>query len=418
MSELVRQISILTAEDDLTRFWAHSYGLVADTCSTLYANDLIDLHGHHYLVDKLEHDIVRDDATLLFIDISSIQFDPFLLFDLKIKYKLTIVLLAIDDEMKFSWISSTLSTIADLVITSDYTSVDRYRQSGINAHFLPLPVYIPDNLPVKKEELEHQLSFIGRIDKAKPLRVMYLDILEKETDISVFGNKGFNGGGFLLAEEMYSIFRNSTINLNFTGITVYGHTDNALFARIRGMKLRPFEIYAAGGMCLSEFSISLAQCFKDGEEIVFFNNPRDMLEKIKYFLSHKEEAKKIADAGRTKVVKNYSDQATAKSLKRLLQKTDDYKGVDLFGMPHELLVSRLYASTFIELIIGKSLTFLFKGKFKIVYRDTGYLIKFVKNLWRHLGLLSTVKVCNVVIYRSVKTQIAKIKRLSVKFVTR
>ena len=410
MSELVRQITILSKEDDLSRFWAHSYGLVADTCNTLYATDIIDLHGHHYLVDKLEHDIVRDDATLLFIDISLIQFDPFLLFDLKIKHKLTIVVLAIDDEMKFSWISSTLSTIADLVITSDYTSVDRYRQSGINAHFLPLPVYIPDNLPVKKEEFEHQLSFIGRIDKATPLRVMYLDILEKETDISVFGTKGSHGGDFLLAEDMYSIFRNSAINLNFTGITVYGQTDNALFSRIRGMKLRPFEIYAAGGMCISEFSISLARCFKDGEEIVFFKNPRDMLEKIEYYLNHEEDAKRIADAGRAKVLKKYSDKSTAKNIRKLLKKSDELGGVDLFGMPHEVLVSRLYASTFIELMIGKILVFLFKMEFKIVYRDITYLVKFVKNIRRNIGLPNTIKVCNVGIYRSVKSQLAKIKR--------
>ena len=80
------QISVMARDSDLCRFWAHSYGLMSDRCNTLYAGDIIDLHGHHYLSKKLERDIVKHDATLLFIDISAPQFDPFVLFDLKFSF--------------------------------------------------------------------------------------------------------------------------------------------------------------------------------------------------------------------------------------------------------------------------------------------------------------------------------------------
>ena len=409
MSKLVKQISLMARESDLCRFWADSYGLITDSHKTLYAGDIVDEHGHDFLFKKLQRDVVRDNVTHLLIDMSVVQLDPFLLFDLKERNKLTVVALAIDDEMKFSWISSSLATIADLVITSDYTSVFRYRQSGINAHFLPLPVFIPDELPLKDKKSQHLISFIGRKAKDKPIREMYLNILEKETDTSILGNQGSQTQNFLRTEEMYSIFRNSRINLNFTGITVNIKSDNALFGRIRGMKLRPFEIYAAGGMCISEFSLSLAQCFKDGEEIVFFNNPQEMLEKIKYFLQNEGEANRIAAAGRSKVVQNYSDIATAQNLKELLKNSSEYIGKDLFGMPQELSVSSRYASTFIELTIGKVIDFMFVGKFKIAIRDLGYVLRFLKIFFGKLGVIMTIDVVTVGIFRSLKTAISKLK---------
>lgn len=409
MSKTIRQISLMARDSDLCRFWADSYGLIADYSKTLYAGDVVDANGHNYLFNKLKKDISKEDITHLIIDMSAVQFDPFLLFDLKQKNKLTIVALAIDDEMKFSWISSTLVTIADLVITSDFTSVARYRQSGINAHFLPLPVYIPEELPLKDKKLHSSISFIGRRAKDKPIREMYLNILEQDTKTTIFGNQGSQTENFLLTDEMYSIFRNSDINLNFTGITVNIKSDNALYGRIRGMKLRPFEIYAAGGMCISEFSISLAECFEDGKEIIFFNNPEEMLEKINYYLENEEEANQIAEAGRTKVLKNFSDKATAQNLKELLKSSSDYLEKDLYGVPHELLVSPRYASTFVELTIGKVIDFIFKRKFQIVIRDLGYLARFLKKVSGQLGVIKAIDIFNLGVFRAFKTSISQLR---------
>ncbi len=403
MSYQLNQICLMSTESDLTRFWANSYGLVSDNYKIIYATDIIQEHGYHFLFEKIENDIIENKISLLLIDISAPQYDPFAIFDLKKKYGLMVVLLAIDDEMKFSWISSSYSSIADLIITSDYVSVDRYRQSGINAHFLPLPVYIPNEVPLKKSELAHGVSFIGRRDKDKPIRERYLRVLENEIEISIFGNKGPNDPQYLSTDKMYSIFRNSLVNLNFTGITVYSSGDNALFKRIRGMKIRPFEVVAAGGMCISEFSISLAKCFKDGVEIVFFTNERDMVEKIKYYLTHQDEARKIAIAGLDKVTKKYSNKATAKQLKSLIKKSQAYLGVDLYGAPQRVQVSRWFAYSLIERTLTNNITLLIKGRFHLFLNDTMYLIQFIRHLPNNIGIFCTLQVVIIGLYRSVKT---------------
>ncbi|MDC0151491.1 glycosyltransferase [Paracoccaceae bacterium] len=401
----------MNRDSDLARFWASTYGLISDKYKTLYLIDNVDLHGFSNLHKRIESYIVENNADLLFVDMSSTLMDPFVLIDLKTKYKFTVIALAIDDEMKFTQISSTLSTIADLLITSDYISVDRYRQSGVNAHFLPLPVYIPNELPVENEKFKNQVSFIGRKAKDKPLRDIYLDVLEKQKaiDIAILGNQGSQTENFLSSVDMYSLFRNSAINLNFTGITVDHISENALFKRIRGMKLRPFEIYAAGGVCLSEYSISLAQCFKDGEDIIFFRNPQEMLSKIKYFLTHNEKAREIAHAGRVKVLETYSDKQTAKNLKILLQRSEEYRGLDLFGMPQDLEISRRYAIRLIYQIIVRAIEFLYKGKLPTVWGDLCFLIKFLTNLKRKIGLKATVQAVCIGFYMSLKTHLSKAK---------
>lgn len=406
-----KQISLMSRDSDLCRFWADTYGLIADSNKTIYAGNIIDEHGYDFLFKKIQKNIFEDNVTQILIDISTIQFNPYLFYDLKKNNNLQIIVLAIDDEMKFSWISATLATLADLVITSDFTSVMRYRQSGINAHFLPLPVYIPDELPLKNDKLQQNISFIGRKAKDKPSREIYLNVLEKETNASIFGNQGSETKNFLSTEEMYSIFSNSLVNLNFTGITVNIKSDNILFERIRGMKLRPFEIYAAGGVCISEYSISLAKCFKDGEEIIFFNNPKEMLEKIYYYLDHREEAERIAAAGRSKVIKNYSSEATAANLKDILNKSIKFVGKDLFEMPQKLSVSPSFAVSFVELTFGKIIDLLLSSKFRECIKDFLYILRFLKCFLNENGLILTIRIVLSGLLRSLKTIASRIRSL-------
>jgi hypothetical protein len=317
-----------------------------------------------------------------------------------------IVLLAIDDEFKFDWISSSFATVADLVLTTDYVSVNRYRQSGINAHFVPLPVYVQPEAPRQSnDELKYGVSFVGRVDEGKPSRAEFISFLTNEIDVSIFGSSGPDNPLFLSTDEMYSIYRNSAINLNFSGITNY----NALFDRTRAFKLRPFEIATAGGFCISEFSISLAKCFEDGIDIVFFKSKVELLEKIQYFLNHHDEANKIADNGKQKINQQFSAEATAKKLTELIQESQDHLGIDLYGEPHRVKVSRWFASSFMVFTLSNSFTLLFKGRLSSFFKDSWSCVKFLKRFSVDVGRLITLQITFLVLYKLVKVMLAKIK---------
>lgn len=408
------QLHLILNGDCQSRFWSNVYGLAAENYKVIFANDFMRRHGIHALFNKIKKEIIENNISLLLIEISSPIYDPFIIFDLKQEYGLMVVLLALDDEFKFDWISSSYATIADLVLTTDYVSVNRYRQAGVNAHFFMLPVYIPHELPEQsRNDLKYSVSFVGRVDEGKPSRAKFARFLARnEIGVSYFKSCGANDPLYLSRDEMYSIFRNSAINLNFTGITTYlDKYDNVLYTRIRGMKLRPLEIIAAGGFCISEFSISLAKLLEDGVDIVFFTSKEELLEKIQYFLSHQDEAKRIANNGAKKIKEQYSNEALAKRLEELVQESLEYLGIDLFGEPHRVKVSRWLASSFIVFTFSNSVALLFKGRFLSFFNDSCDLTKFLRRLSVDIGKRLTLEMVFIVLYKLGKVVLAKVRSI-------
>ena len=54
--------------------------------------------------------------------------------------------------------------------------------------------------------------------------------------------------------------------------------------------------------------------FKDGEDYISFTDKEDMIDKIRYYLSHDEEREKISRSGREKVLKLYNSQLFMKKI--------------------------------------------------------------------------------------------------------
>ena len=404
----LNHLYLMASEQDLLSSLADSYGLSAKKYRTIYTQNFINQYGINKLYREIEDEIVKSEVSTLLVDVSSMAYDPFVLEKLKKKYGVMLILIAIDDEFKFDWISSSYSTIADLVITSDFVSVNRYRQSGVNAEFLPLPVKVRE--PSNDSAKDFDVSFVGRLAIDKGSRNdyrEYLDLPEHNFNVSWFTSQ--NPEDYLTTDEMYSVFDNSKINLNFTGITAYTKGSNILFDRIRTIKLRPFEILAVGGFCLSEISIGLSQCFKDGEEIVYFRNKKELKKKIDYYLKHPEEASKIGKAGLKAVEKKFSSEAIAIRLAEFIKKSSKEKGLDLYGDPQSISVSILFAHNFIEFAFFRLLPFLYKRQFRLFFNDSSNLLDFIKNLFTNMGFKETFKVIFISIFRISRSILARIK---------
>jgi spore maturation protein CgeB len=70
---------------------------------------------------------------------------------------------------------------------------------------------------------------------------------------------------------------------------------------------RCFEIPAMGVFMLCQYSEDLADLFEDGVDVVFFHNPEDMMEKIKYYTKHHQLRAQIAANGMTRVIRDKHD---------------------------------------------------------------------------------------------------------------
>ena len=99
-----------------------------------------------------------------------------------------------------------------------------------------------------------------------------------------------NCGSVDYLNKMPLIFHYSKINIHIQ-----------LRSITSGMSLRILDVLASEGFLLTNYQPEILEYFIDGEELVIYYDFEDMYEKIRYYLEHEEERKRIAHAGYLKV---------------------------------------------------------------------------------------------------------------------
>ena len=95
--------------------------------------------------------------------------------------------------------------------------------------------------------------------------------------------------------DMPHIFRDSKINLNISLRSIQS-----------GIPLRCMDIMGAGGFLLSNYQKELAYFFEPNKEVVLYDSRDDLMNKIDYYLTHKEEREEIARNGKAKIDEKFS----------------------------------------------------------------------------------------------------------------
>jgi hypothetical protein len=74
------------------------------------------------------------------------------------------------------------------------------------------------------------------------------------------------------------------------------------------INLRSFEIPMSGGLQVCKYNKELASYFKDGEEIVFYHDEKDLIKKIEFYLlpENTNLREKMKTAARARAVKDHS----------------------------------------------------------------------------------------------------------------
>jgi spore maturation protein CgeB len=109
-------------------------------------------------------------------------------------------------------------------------------------------------------------------------------------------------GKRLTPEEYTKIFCGTDININLhssterDGVDPFGDFVNP----------RTFELACCEAFQLVDERSLLGECFIPGKELVTFNSPSDLKEKIAYYLERPDERKKIARAGRERVLREHT----------------------------------------------------------------------------------------------------------------
>jgi len=210
--------------------------------------------------------------------------------------------MCLDDKQSWDWGTvgkhskgqKDIGKVFDLSWTSSRLACEWYLAEGGRPIFLSegcnSQIYSP--IPVEKQDIP--VSFIGQRYGFRSSVIRFLK--RHGIDIHVFG-PGW-GTKTVGGKEFVEILCRSVINLGLGGIGSVEYLTN--------VKGRDFEIpCAGGGIYITSFNSDLALHYHIGKEIVCYRSRDEMLELVRYYLNHPDEAKEIAAAGRIRCVREH-----------------------------------------------------------------------------------------------------------------
>lgn len=248
---------------------------------------------------KLAND--KNKIDWIFCYATANDLDPDAIKKIQEDYGIPVVVMCLDDKQswKGTWLGShfggqvDIATLVDLSWTSARVACTWYLARGGR------PIYLPEgcNPRIYRPLLVEQdidVSFIGVRYGFRNSTVRFL----KRYGISIQSFGPGWGTRAVWGEDAVRIICRSKINLGMGGI---GYSE-----ALTNVKTRDLEIAATGGgLYITSYNPDLALHFHIGREIVCYRNRDEMLELIRYYLSHPDEAKEIALAGRQRCLKEH-----------------------------------------------------------------------------------------------------------------
>lgn len=143
--------------------------------------------------------------------------------------------------------------------------------------------------------INRQITAEERLDMISTLgsQIGNIALFTPDSKLKIAGVNNYGPIDFY--EGAPGVFANSKINLNIS-----------LRSIINGIPLRCFEIMGSGGFLLSDYAGDFNMFFEAGEDYVYFDSKKDLIEKAKYYLAHDDERKAIADNAVNKIMQGHT----------------------------------------------------------------------------------------------------------------
>ena len=210
----------------------------------------------------------------------------------------------------------------DIAFTTKSQNVERYHALGQkNAHYIPSAFEPAVHRPVTAAESRLPkmpvVSFIGTYDRS---RHSWLEFAGWER-LSVWGNGWERFPHYEHLRQQIHPF--AIYGFEFADVCSQSACSLGLLreeAQDRHTQ-RTFEIPACGSLQFAPRNDEIAGFFEDGKEIVLFDSPEELRDKIDYYLEHPEQRQRLAEAGHRRCLEGHHTYAdrTAQMLKLLSQ---------------------------------------------------------------------------------------------------
>ncbi len=212
------------------------------------------------------------------------------------------------------WYKKTGKNI-ELTLFSNEYDVEVLKKEGIKSGFLNIGFDNKKFTPLGKKEKSAEIVFMGNnYSKRFPLsdfRYKMVHHLRK-----TFGNrfKVYGTGWDFKTESLMgdlekeaAVYRSCKVAVNLSHFNLERYTSD-----------RMFRIMGSGAFCLTHNYKGLEKDFIDGEEVVAWNEIKDLEVLIDYFLKHEKQRQKIAKNGCDKVHQEHTWNKRVEQLEQLL----------------------------------------------------------------------------------------------------
>lgn len=203
----------------------------------------------------------------------------------------------------------------DYSVTTDHEAINKYHKNGYKNVILSQWGANPIQYPKLELPYKFNASFVGQPHGDR--RELMTELKENGIKVDCFGfgwkNTGFKkrwnkrfakhpflqfDNGRISHEQMIRVFNQSRINLNLSASSDTNSPD-----QIKG---RNFEVPCCGGFLLTKMVPHLQEYYEIGKEVECYDSNGEMMDKIKYYLSHDKERENIALAGHERTLRDHT----------------------------------------------------------------------------------------------------------------
>ena len=260
----------------------------------------------------------------------------------------TLVYIGDDDTWRWERVSRHFAHCFTWILTYDSRAIKKYKNIGCKniIHHQPgvdLAVY--KKLDNVTKDID--VSFVGLWSKPRERLINYL----RSHGVNVFVRGMGWSEGPVSQDDLISIINRSKISLSLNTPAFYfgwrpivrlffrrayfgergvpikldiqNFFDNFrswLMKRNAQVKSRHFEVPACGTLEMTQDADDMRDYYNLGEEIVVYENGKDLAEKIKYYLAHQDEREAIAKRGYERTQRDHSTEKRFEDVFRMIGK--------------------------------------------------------------------------------------------------
>lgn len=239
------------------------------------------------------------------------------------------------DDPYYTDVTTQFAPSYDYVITQEIGNVSYYRSLGCSqVHYLPLGVntrIFHKRIDSQPPEAAADICFMGT---AWNNRLALFDELapflaSKQTVIVGYGWQKLKHYALLAPcirpvvlspEDSAELMRGSKIVINhhrsYDDSTYFDRNTRKLPAR--SINPRTFEIAACGAFQITDVREELPRYFTPGEDIETYSAPKELTEKLDYYLTHEDERSAIAERSYRKTIEYHNYEKRAEALMEII----------------------------------------------------------------------------------------------------